>query len=97
MPLYGFRCDQGCVALDRSFPMSTVPDGIDCPGCGSTARRRITPVPIGVGASAAMRLQDATRATADAPRVVSGVPASGGSARRRPVSADPRHRRLPRP
>ena len=97
MPLYGFRCDQGCVALDRSFPMSAIPDGIDCPGCGSIARRRIAAIPIGAGGSTAMRLQDATRATADTPRVVSGVPTSGNATRRRSVSTDPRHRRLPRP
>lgn len=97
MPLYGFRCDQGCLAFDRSFPMSAIPDGIDCPGCGSIARRRIGAIPMGTGDTVAMRLQDATRATADAPRVVSGIPASGSAARRRPASADPRHRRLPRP
>jgi len=41
-----------------------------------------------------MRAQDATRATADRPDVVRSLPTSG---RRAQVTANPLHRKLPRP
>ncbi|MGJ0120156.1 zinc ribbon domain-containing protein [Williamsia sp. MIQD14] len=97
MPLYGFRCDQGCGDAERAFSMASVPDRIACPGCGAVARRRFESIAVGHGRSAAMRLHDATAATADSPRVTSSVPPAGPGRTRRPVSTDPRHRRLPRP
>ena len=44
--------------------------------------------------SGGLSLQDATRVTADRPDVVSSLPASR---RRTPVTANPLHRKLPRP
>ncbi|MGU3293006.1 FmdB family zinc ribbon protein [Williamsia sp. M5A3_1d] len=97
MPLYGFRCDQGCGDVERAYSMASVPDRIDCPDCGEVARRRFDPIAVGHGGSVGMRLRDATAATAESPRVTSSVPATGSRRHRRQVSTDARHRRLPRP
>ena len=48
----------------------------------------------GAGNTPGMRVQDATRATADSPDVVRSLPASR---RRAQVTANPLHRKLPRP
>ena len=97
MPLYGFRCDQGCGDTERAYSMASVPDRIGCPDCGAVARRRFDSVAVGHGNSVAVRLHDVTAASAESPRVTSSVPATGSRRTRRPVSTDPRHRRLPRP
>ncbi|GAA2056381.1 zinc ribbon domain-containing protein [Williamsia deligens] len=74
--------------------MTRVPDAVDCDTCGADARRVVTAV--GVRAdTTATALIDATRATAERPAVVGGVPGRSSAPRR--VSTDPRHRRLPRP
>ena len=95
MPLYGFRCDQGCGDTERAYSLAAVPDRIDCSGWGAVARRRFDSIAVSHRDSVAMRLHDATAATAQSPRVTSWIPSSGRG--RRPVSTDPRHRRLPRP
>lgn len=74
--------------------MATAPADTPCPSCSSQAKRRIGAPALGAGNSSGMRLQDATRATADRPDVVSSLPASR---RRAPVTANPLHRKLPRP
>lgn len=74
-------------------PMHSRPDAVECPDCGGPARRMMAAPNLGVR-GAAMALQDATRATADRPGVVTAPPAA---ASRRPVSTNPLHRTLPRP
>ncbi|MGV9798096.1 zinc ribbon domain-containing protein [Mycobacterium sp. NPDC003449] len=73
--------------------MDARPDTIECPICLGVARRRIGAPNLG-RTGAAMTLQDATRASADRPAVVTGPPASPG---RRRVTANPLHQKLPRP
>lgn len=94
VPTYVFRCAEGCVDFTERHPMSAIPDAARCPSCAASARRIVGAPALGVGDSAAMRLQDATRATADRPSVVTGLPASS---RRTPTSSNPWHRKLPRP
>ncbi|MUL75272.1 zinc ribbon domain-containing protein [Mycobacterium sp. CBMA226] len=74
--------------------MATAPADTPCPSCSGQARRRIGAPALGVGNSTGMRVQDATRATADSPDVVRSPP---GSRRRAPLTANPLHRKLPRP
>ncbi|ORV40726.1 zinc ribbon domain-containing protein [Mycolicibacterium doricum] len=74
--------------------MRSRPDVVECPDCGGSARRAMAAPRLGGAAGAAMALQDATRATADRPSVVAAPPAA---ARRRRISANPLHRKLPRP
>lgn len=96
MPTYVFRCPGECADFTERHSMASVPDVADCPGCATEARRIVGSPALGVGNSAGMRLQDATRATADRPQVVSSLPPRGAR-RATPVSTDPRHRKLPRP
>jgi putative FmdB family regulatory protein len=95
MPTYVFRCEQGCPDLTERHAMAEVPDGLACPNCGATARRTVGAPALGIGRSAAMRLQDRTRATADRPDVITAIPPTQrkGAA----VTTNPLHRRLPRP
>ncbi|BBZ34084.1 FmdB family zinc ribbon protein [Mycolicibacterium confluentis] len=93
MVLYVFRCEAGCGTTEQRHSMHTRPDVVDCPDCAGPARRMMATPHLGAG-GAAMALQDATRATADRPAVVGAPPPAG---RRRPVSTNPLHRKLPRP
>jgi hypothetical protein len=77
--------------------MHSRPDVVCCPECGGSARRTMAAPHLGSTGGAAMALQDATRATADRPAVVSTPPAATPSLHRRPVSTNPLHRKLPRP
>ena len=74
--------------------MNARPDAIDCPDCGGPARRMISSPNLGRGPSTAMALQDTTRASADRPAVVSGLPSGG---RRQKITTNPLHQKLPRP
>ena len=94
MPTYEFRCDS-CGPFDAVFSMSTVPQATAC-RCGASARRGITAPRLGSGASGAMRLLDATKATAERPAVV-GAPAGRPRTTGAAAPSDPRHARLPRP
>ncbi|MGA5544299.1 zinc ribbon domain-containing protein [Mycobacterium sp. NPDC051198] len=78
----------------KMYSMSARPDAIDCPNCRGPARRTIAAPNLGRGGSSAMALQDATRATADRPAVVTGSPPAG---RRQSVTTNPLHQKLPRP
>jgi putative FmdB family regulatory protein len=95
MPTYVFRCAAVCPDFTGQYTMAAVPDAAGCPGCGADARRIIGAPALGVGSTAAMRLQDRTRATADRPEVVSGPPPSQRA--RAAVTTNPLHRKLPRP
>lgn len=74
--------------------MRTRPDVVECPDCGGPARRMMAAPHLGNTGGTAMTLQDATRATADRPDVVNTPPPATGP---RPVTANPLHRKLPRP
>ncbi|AZG47251.1 FmdB family zinc ribbon protein [Gordonia insulae] len=95
MPTYVYRCGDGCSDFTERHPMAAIPDSANCPGCGTGARRVIGTPALGASDPAAMRLHDATRATAETPAVVSNVP--GRRRRATPVSSNPLHRKLPRP
>ncbi|MGC4934610.1 FmdB family zinc ribbon protein [Gordonia sp. DT30] len=95
MPTYVFRCAGECADIEQSHPMTDIPEAVICPDCGATARRTIAAPRLGAGRSVAMRLADATRATAERPAVVTSVPGSPGTPT--PVSRNPLHQRLPRP
>ncbi|SHV86718.1 regulatory protein, FmdB family protein [Mycobacteroides abscessus subsp. abscessus] len=94
VPTYVYRCGQGCPDFTEQHSMATAPADTPCPSCSGQARRRIGAPALGAGNSSGMRVQDATRATADRPDVVSSLPASR---RRAPVTTNPLHRKLPRP
>nr|WP_198344369.1 zinc ribbon domain-containing protein [Mycobacterium dioxanotrophicus] len=94
MVLYVFRCDSGCGTTERRFAMNARPDVIDCPSCSGAARRMMSSPNLGRADKSAMALQDATRATADHPAVVSSP---SPSLRRQKVSRNPLHQKLPRP
>ncbi|WP_307787519.1 zinc ribbon domain-containing protein [Mycolicibacterium sp. S2-37] len=74
--------------------MQSRPDAVACPDCGASARRMMAAPNLGGTGGAALAVQDATRATAERPAVVTAPPP--GSRRRR-VSTNPLHRNLPRP
>ncbi|MDY6998901.1 MAG: zinc ribbon domain-containing protein [Actinomycetota bacterium] len=95
MPSYGFRCGHGCPPFTEQHPITAPPDTVACVQCGQPARRLIGSPALSAGAGAGMRLQDATRATADRPAVVDRVPSRPGAGT--PVSDNPLHRKLPRP
>ncbi|MGV9673136.1 MULTISPECIES: FmdB family zinc ribbon protein [unclassified Gordonia (in: high G+C Gram-positive bacteria)] len=95
MPTYVFRCAGHCADVEQVHTMASVPDAVDCAHCGGVASRIIGSPALGVGNTAAMRLQDTTRASADRPAVVSAVPRRGRGTT--PISTNPMHRRLPRP
>lgn len=95
MIFYAFRCEAGCGITRQRYSMHTRPETVECPDCGGTARRMIAAPHLGSAGATAMALQDATRSTADRPAVVASPPPPG--ARRRPVSTNPLHRKLPRP
>ncbi|WP_200936563.1 FmdB family zinc ribbon protein [Rhodococcus sp. Leaf278] len=95
MPTYSFRCAQRCTAVEQRFSMADVPSEIPCPECGEAAARTISSPALGRGNSAAMKAHDASRATADSPKVVSSIPPQGRTATR--TTSNPLHRRLPRP
>ncbi|TFV60975.1 zinc ribbon domain-containing protein [Mycobacterium sp. PS03-16] len=95
MPSYSFRCARGCPVFSERHPITAPPDTAVCAQCGEPARRMIGSPALGAGRSAAMRAQDATRATADTPAVVDRVPPRTRGAT--PVSTNPLHRKLPRP
>ncbi|MDQ2638785.1 MAG: zinc ribbon domain-containing protein [Actinomycetota bacterium] len=74
--------------------MQSRPDVVECPRCLGEARRTIASPHLGRAGSTAMALQDATRATADRPAVVTALPPSP---RRQKITTNPLHRKLPRP
>jgi putative FmdB family regulatory protein len=92
--LYVFRCESGCGTTQQMHSMHSRPDAVECPECGGSARRMMAAAHLGSTGGAALALQDATRATADRPAVVTAPPPA---TRRRPVSTKPLHRNLPRP
>ena len=96
MVSYSYRC-AGCGEFTLRAPMGSAKPLETCPTCASVAKRVYVAPRIGVSpADPRMRLIDATKKSADEPRVVDAVPCSGVR-RPQPVTCDPRHRSLPRP
>ncbi|WP_165593324.1 zinc ribbon domain-containing protein [Mycobacterium lehmannii] len=93
MVLYRFRCESGCGITEQAFSMHGCPDVVDCPRCAGRALKMMSMPHVG-RSDIAMKLQDATRASADRPGVVTAPPPT---ARRRPTTTNPLHRKLPRP
>lgn len=92
MVLYTFRCESDCGITRQMYSMGSCPDVVDCPKCSGRARKMLSVPHLG-RTGVAMALQDATRATADHPEVVSTPPPR---TRRQRTSVNPRHRKLPR-
>ena len=94
MPTYEFRCDEHGLTAEL-HAMSAVPATSTCPACAQPTRRVISAPTLGRANSPVMRALDATKQTAESPGVVPSLPP--GPRAPRPVSADPRHAKLPRP
>jgi putative FmdB family regulatory protein len=94
MVLYAFRCESGCGTTQQMHSMADRPDTVECPTCTGAARRTIAAPHLGRAGSTAMALQDATRATADRPAVVTAP--SPQTRRRQKVTTNPLHQTLPR-
>ncbi|MFC4428989.1 zinc ribbon domain-containing protein [Citricoccus alkalitolerans] len=80
--------------------MASVPDSLDCPRCGEVASRRISGVRLSHSGSAAYRLIEDTRRSAESPEVVNSLPAAPSPARPRKeptYTGNPQHLKLPRP
>jgi putative FmdB family regulatory protein len=92
VPYYEFVC-RACGGFDRFHHMAEVPDTAACPKCANSARRRMTAGALLHTGSTAMRVLDATAATAEHPAVVSAPP-TGGHSR---ITRNPLHAKLPRP
>lgn len=94
MATYEYRCDEHG-AFDVQLRMGTAPSSSSCPVCGEEAPR-VPSLPlvrrVPRGARSAI---ERSEASADAPAVVSTLPAH----RKDPVhvTRDPRHHSLPRP
>lgn len=93
MPLYEFRCAR-CGVFDSQHTMAEVPRERACPQCADPARRIFSAVGLTRLGSPQAKAIDRAQKSASEPEVVSG-PAS----RRRatPVTANPKHQKLPRP
>jgi putative FmdB family regulatory protein len=96
MPLYEFRCAD-CSDFEQTHPIGSVPDSTACPLCGAPARRRMSAPHLSIAGSAAYRMLDSTAKSAVEPNLVSAPPPAPHSGRAQRVSANPLHRKLPRP
>lgn len=96
MPTYSYRCEIcGQFDLVRSMAASGSDARCQCGGAGRRVYRAPALRAQGTGLRTAL---EASEGSADAPQVVSSLPAAGrrfGSAGR--YTTDPRHARLPRP
>ncbi|CEA09187.1 Zinc ribbon domain protein [Arthrobacter saudimassiliensis] len=94
MAVYEYRCPD-CTDFDAVFPIGEAADSVPCPTCAGPAGRRISSPFLSRSGSAAYRLIDATKRSADEPAVVSSP--GPGTRRPAPVTTNPLHRKLPRP
>lgn len=97
MPLYDFRCPNGDV-FEAFFTMQEKPDTTQCPQCGQNAASTMPAIGPSQTNSAQMRVLDATKQTAEQPRVVQS-PSGTRTTKRQPtaISRNPLHQNLPRP
>lgn len=96
MPIYEFICEI-CARFEQVHPMSRVPDLVDCPRCQAPARRVMSAPHLSASGSAAFGLIEQSARSASEPEVVRSTSPgrrSGAGAR---VTANPLHRKLPRP
>ncbi|MFI9509353.1 FmdB family zinc ribbon protein [Nocardia sp. NPDC052566] len=91
MPSYQFTCRRDCGSFERTFRMAEAPAVTTCPQCGAASRRCFGGALVHRSATVT-RLLDATKRTADEPRVVGAPPARSTSS----ISRNPLHRKLPR-
>ncbi|TFD84380.1 zinc ribbon domain-containing protein [Cryobacterium lactosi] len=96
MPIYEFRCEI-CARFEQNHPMDLVPDLVDCPTCLAPARRVMSAPHLSAAGSAAFRLVEKTSRSAAEPEVVQSTHPGRRSGRGTPVTANPLHRKLPRP
>ena len=96
MPIYEYRCAD-CRDFDQIFGMDAVPDEVICPTCDGRAHRRISAPNISVAGSAAFRLIDSTKRSAHEPAVVNAPRPEARTGAGQGYSANPMHRKLPRP
>jgi putative FmdB family regulatory protein len=94
MPTYQYQCHT-CGRFDVVRPMAEGTTSANCPGCAAVARRVFGLPGVRLVAPGLRSALDASAASADSPSVVTSVP--GRSPRATPVTADPRHAKLPRP
>lgn len=103
MPLYAYRCTAGsdgspgsaCPDIDIQLGMGSAPASLPCPACGEPARRRFTAPNLSRSSSSAYRLIEKTERSASEPDVVRSPGAGTRSAGN--ITANPLHRKLPRP
>ena len=95
MASYEYRCPDGSL-FEASHPIGEAPETLPCPSCGEASRRVFSAPHLSRAGSSAFRLIDSTHRSAAEPEIVnSRVP---GSPRQvQPYSANPLHRKLPRP
>jgi putative FmdB family regulatory protein len=96
MPIYEFRC-ASCADFEQVHPIDSVPDESDCPTCGAPARRRMSAPHLSAVGSAAYGLLDRAARSAVEPEVVTSPPSAHRTGRDQRVTANPLHRKLPRP
>ncbi|MCC3275959.1 MULTISPECIES: FmdB family zinc ribbon protein [unclassified Arthrobacter] len=95
MPLYSYRCPD-CREFDVFLAMGEATGFIPCPICGHAAQRRFTGPHLSHASGSAYRLLEKTERSASEPGVVA-VPGTEAAAPRATTSANPLHRKLPRP
>lgn len=98
MANYTYRCAEHGPA-EYAFPVGSAPQHVDCPDCGTPAKRVYRSPMLSAADRDRMGLIDSTKASADRPEVVTSIP-RGGRLNSKPTPSappDPRLRRLPRP
>lgn len=96
MPIYEFRCDT-CAPFEQVHPMGSAPAAVDCPTCRAPARRLMSAPHLSVAGSAAYRLIDGSARSAVEPEVVDAALPGRRPGAASPYTANPLHRKLPRP
>lgn len=95
MSTYQYRCARHG-HTDVPLPFGSATPTRACPTCGAEMARVYTAPMLGLAARGVVAAIDATRASAESPAVVTGLPGAGR--RRTPTApANPALRRLPRP
>ncbi|PID98538.1 MAG: FmdB family transcriptional regulator [Actinomycetales bacterium] len=94
MPTYSYICpDHG--KFDVFLSMSECVAVYPCMSCERGSRRLFSAPSLNLGDSRARQLLDATKETADRPRVVSSLPSNSRKVRQK-VSHNPLHKKLPK-
>ena len=96
MPIYEFRCDV-CARFEQTHPMGSAPDTVDCPTCRAPARRLMSAPHLSAAGSAAFGLIDSSARSASEPEVVETALPGRRSGSGAQFTANPLHRKLPRP